>query len=132
MVGYGARPVIWLRYPVYRCPLPVSTNPGESVNNSKLSRNVPTGYAIRVLHIHDPDMLALFGYGKPPRYVTQARIYIDKRHKNGSLIVDPVLNPPVVVEEARCSHKDCPSRKLGYHMAVTRALRTFSALKLTA
>ncbi len=97
------------------------------MNNRKLSRNVPVGYALRVLHIHDPDTLELFAQGKPPRYVTRAHIYRDQRKADGKLITDPVVNPPVVVTESRCSHMDNPSRKVGYHLAVTRALRELSA-----
>lgn len=97
------------------------------MNNRKLVRNVPNGYALRVLHIHDSDTLDMFAHGKPPRYVTKALIYKDKRHTNGTLNTDTVENPPVVVEESRCSHKDNPSRKVGYHIAVTRALKALSA-----
>jgi hypothetical protein len=102
------------------------------VNNSKLSRNVPNGYAVRVLHVHDPETLDLFRQsGRPPRYVSIAKIYTDKRDSHNRLLTEEKGNDPVVYVEARCSHKDSPSRKVGYHMAVTRALRTLSAMNKT-
>lgn len=102
------------------------------MNNRKLISNVPAGYALRVFHVHDPETLRLFAHGKPPKYVTRAQIYLDKRDRKGKLITDTVVNPPVVVEDARCSHRDNPSRKVGYHLAVTRALRSLSATIRTA
>lgn len=98
------------------------------MNNSKLSRNVPAGYALRVYHAHQPETLEMFREsGQAPRYVTRAAIFHDVRGSDGKLITDDVINPPIVVEDARCSPKDNPSRKVGYHMAVTRALRSWSA-----
>lgn len=100
------------------------------MNNSKLARNVPHGYALRVFHVHDPETLTLFAdHGKPPKYVTRATIYRDVRHSDGKLNTDVVTNPPLVVVDARCSHRDSPSRKVGYHLAVTRALRTLSTVR---
>lgn len=102
------------------------------MNNRKLARNVPSGYVLRVHHIHDNETLAMFAHGKAPRYVTKACIYRDFRDKDGKLITDTVVNPPVVETEAKCSHRDNPCRKIGYHTAVTRALRTLSAYRRSA
>jgi hypothetical protein len=99
------------------------------MNNRKLLRNVPIGYALRVRHVHDLETLELLAQGKPPRYVTRASIYLDKRDSRGKLITDDVINPPLVTEDARCSHRDNPSRKVGYNIAVTRALRALSAYR---
>lgn len=96
------------------------------MNNTKLARNVPRGYALRVHHVHDNGFLEALSHGRPPKYYTQALIYRDMRDSAGRLVTDDTTNPPVVIEEARCSHRDAPSRKVGYHLAVTRALKALS------
>jgi len=97
------------------------------MNNRKLMRNVPAGYALRVHHVHDPITLEMYAQGKPPRYITVAKIYHDRRLSDGRL--DTVNQDPVVECESRCSHRDSPSRKVGYHISVTRALRELSATR---
>lgn len=63
------------------------------------------GYTVRVYHDHHPPKTK----GHTPKYLTVCAIYDDKTMWFG---------------ESMCSPKDTPSRKLGWAIAVGRALHS--------
>lgn len=78
---------------------------------------IPDGYRIRFQHLDEKDGLEFFADEgrKPPRYITFADLY---RKTNE----DPPNWVKVEEAQARCSHRDTPTKFLGRLISQNRVL----------